>query len=120
MEKIVNLTQHKAASEQVEAGVIEPADKQRVRGLLTFQELPNKEVIEERANELASIAESMGAKKALIGGAPYLMAPLEKALKEKGITPLYAFSKRVVIENTLPDGSVEKKATFRHEGFIEA
>ena len=118
--KIINLTQHAPAREQAEAGVFEPADKQIVRGLLTFQELPNKEVIEERANELASIAESMGAKKALIGGAPYLMAPLEKALKEKGITPLYAFSKRVSVEAQLPDGSVEKKMIFRHEGFIEA
>ena len=120
MTKIINLTQHAPAREQAEAGVFEPADKQRVRELLNFNELPNKEAINERAEKLASIAESMGAKKALIGGAPYLMAPLEKALKAKGIAPLYAFSKRVSVEAQLPDGSVEKKIIFRHEGFIEA
>jgi hypothetical protein len=54
----------------------------------------------------------------MIGGAPYLMAPLEVALRAHGITPLYAFSVRESVEQTQPDGSVRKIAVFRHGGFV--
>ena len=122
MEKIINLTQHRPTQEQLDAGVLEPAEgtKKEVRELLTFNELPTKVEIRGRAEQLALIAKKSGVSKALIGGAPYLMGALENALKAKGIQPLYAFSKRVVTEVALPDGSVEKKQIFKHEGFIEA
>lgn len=55
----------------------------------------------------------------MIGGAPYLMAPLEEALLKRGLRPVYAFSKREIVETPLPDGGVEKKMIFRHLGFIE-
>ena len=48
------------------------------------------------------------------------MPPLEKALRGLGIRPLYAFSVRESVEETLPDGSVRKVAVFRHKGFVEA
>jgi hypothetical protein len=55
----------------------------------------------------------------MIGGAPYLMGALEKALRECGFTPVYAFSKRESIDQPQPDGSVRKVAVFRHLGFVE-
>ena len=57
---------------------------------------------------------------AMIGGAPYLMERLAKRLREFEITPLYALTERVSVEETLPDGSVRKTAVFEHLGFEEA
>lgn len=55
----------------------------------------------------------------MIGGAPFLMAPLQEELSFIGEV-VYAFSKRVTEEVQNPDGSVSKKSTFRHEGFVSA
>jgi len=54
----------------------------------------------------------------MIGGAPYLMATLEKALREVGLNPIYAFSQRVSIDKENPDGSVTKTMVFKHLGFV--
>jgi len=118
---ITNLTQHIATPDQVKAGVREPDDelKEEIKRLLTFTELPTPEEIQERANLLARIAHGEGAEAAMIGGAPYLMAPLERALKAWGIVPLYAFSRREVAEEPQPDGSIKKVVVFRHLGFVE-
>lgn len=117
---ILNLTQHPASPEQVQAGVVEPQDKAKVRELLTFNEIPTHSQIKQTAEALADLAKDHGAEAAMIGGALFLMAPLAQALRDRGITPLFAFTKRVVEEVTLPDGTVEKKAVFRHEGWVEA
>ena len=117
--KIINLTQHAASAEQVSAGVVEPADKQRVQELLTFEELPSRQLLEERAMALAALAASANADAAMIGGAPFFMPPLAAALKAQGVRPLYAFSRRESAETTDPDGSVRKTAVFRHIGFVE-
>lgn len=119
MEKIINLTQHACSSEQADAGVVEPADKLAVQMALTFTEMPTTSVISEKANALAETAFESGCKKAMIGGAPYLMSALEKALKDKGITPLYSFSERVSIEVVREDGTTQKTSVFKHKGFIE-
>jgi hypothetical protein len=113
--KILNLTQHLASPEQKEAGVFEPADKQRVKELLTFDEIPDISVLGKRAIQIANIAKSAGADKAMIGGAPFFMAPLEAFLVKERVTPLYAFSERVVEE----DGNGKKTAIFKHLGFVE-
>lgn len=138
---MVNLTQHALTKEQYiynneELTVVTYKPYAEVQNdiveFLTFNKIPTKEEILKRADLLAIIASNTirqaedlseipaTRKYALIGGAPYLMGPLEKALKEKGIQPLYAFSKRVSVETTQPDGSVLKTAKFVHEGYIEA
>jgi len=105
--------------------------KEKIQKLLTFEEIPSKEEIEARAKELARIAASEASHYAgdtdnmiwitrvMIGGAPYLMGALEKALRESGFTPVYAFSKRESVEQPQPDGSVKKIQVFRHLGFVE-
>jgi hypothetical protein len=105
--------------------------KEKIRELLTFEEIPTKEEIEARASELARIAASEASfyagetdnriwiTRVMIGGAPYLMGALEKALRECGFTPVYAFSQRESEEITQPDGSVRKVQVFRHLGFVE-
>jgi len=129
---ILNLTQHNATPEQKAQLVVEPRMcKDKIRELLTFEEIPTREEIEARAKELARIATSEASMYAgdtdneiwitrvMIGGAPYLMGALEKALRECGFTPVYAFSKRESEEIPQPDGSVKKIQVFRHAGFVE-
>ena len=117
---IINLTQHMATAEQVTAGVVEPPDRNAVIRLLTFDICPDRDEIRRRSEALAKIARDSGAKTALVGGAPYLMGPLEAALREADIQPLYAFSQRVAVEETQNDGSVRKVQVFRHAGWIWA
>lgn len=119
MKKIINLTQHNATPEQIEAGVYEPKNKDSVIRNLTFDELPDDIDISIRAVNLALIAESEGAECAMIGGAPYLMSELEKILRIYEIKPVYAFTKRESVEIVEADGTVKKTSVFKHAGFIE-
>ncbi len=123
---IINLTQHPATPEQVAAGVFDLPESMRAQlcALLTFDSLPDAQEIADRAEDIAlladSVAEEATGQRAMIGGAPFLMAALESALHEQRIQPIYAFSKRESAEQTQPDGSVRKINTFRHAGFVEA
>ena len=116
--KRVNLTMHPALPEQECAARSEEFGWE-VKAALTFKALPPQEEIEERAERLADLAAQEGAVEAMIGGAPYLMAPLEKALWEQGVRPVYAFSVRESREIE-KDGRVSKVSVFRHLGFVKA
>jgi len=115
---ILNLTQHEATPDQIAAGVVEPADKAAVQAALTFDTLPHPGQVHTRAETLAQFARMSGCRSAMIGGAPFLMAELDKCLLSWGVRPLYAFSVRVSTEQIQPDGSVRKVATFQHAGFV--
>lgn len=117
--RILNLTQHNATPEQLAAGVFEPKQKEFVKKLLTFDEIPTRDELMKRAITLSAVAWESKADGALIGGAPYLTGFLERELKRTGIKPVYAFTKREVLEFPQPDGSVKKVAVFRHLGFVE-
>ena len=114
--RILNLTQHPATLEQIAAGVEEPVDKAAVQKLLTFDTLPSVEDIAKRAGNLAAMVREHDA--AMIGGAGYLMGPLEYALRELGVVALHAFSVRESVESVQADGSVKKTQVFRHAGFV--
>ena len=122
---IINLTQHNASPEQLSAGVVDvPAElKDYLSALLTFSTLPTKEEIDEAAMKVAAMAvyctQGFDAPAAMIGGAPFLMAALEVALRHCGIKPLYAFSERVSEEKMDADGTVRKVNIFKHKGFVE-
>lgn len=117
---IVNLTQHPSTPEQQADGVVDLGAevKNEIRGLLTFNSIPTKEEMEDRARKLAQIVKNHGYEAAMIGGAPYFMSTLERVLTDEGIKYYYAFSQRVVVEETQPDGTVVKKATFKYEGLF--
>lgn len=120
---ILNLTQHTATPEQLAVGVVDlPTHERRshLQGLLTFAGLPSRDEVEQRAKMIARLAEDGPCERAMIGGAPYLMAPLERALLAIGITPVYAFSVRDTAEERQPDGSVRKVNVFRHAGWVPA
>lgn len=122
--RILNLTQHKATPQQVQAGVVDPhdVDAKNVQLLLTFDELPSISVIERRAEQLAQLARELcrvdKCNAVMIGGAPYLMPELECALRRQGLRYCYAFSKRVAEDQPQAGGSVRKVQIFRHAGFI--
>lgn len=116
---ILNLTQHAPTEEQVEAGVIEPNNKEEVKRFLTFTSPPKRVEVVERALALTEIALQHNADAVMIGGAPYLMAPLEQMLLDRGIAPLYSFTERRATETTKPDGSVHKTQEFVHIGWVE-
>ena len=117
---ILNLTQHNATPEQIDAGVIElqPEVKQVLKGLLDFQELPTSEEVVLRAIAITKIAKEHGASTAMIGGAPFLMSVLEDILRNNDVVPLYAFSQRISVEKLI-DGTVVKTSEFKHVGFVE-
>ena len=122
--KILNLTQHKATPDQVAAGVIDLDDVMRatVQNLLTFDELPSLEEVEDRAGELGKVADiecsRIVTRTVMIGGAPYLMSSLEAALSYYDLDAVYAFSMRESVEETQPDGRVVKRNEFKHIGFV--
>ncbi len=125
MTLILNLTQHASTPEQ---GVTDLGGDLLVtlRKALTFESIPTSSDVEDRALIIAELAQQAindldhVAVSAMIGGAPYLMAPLERALRNVGIEPVYAFAVRESVEQTMPDGSVKKVAIFRHGGFVPA
>jgi hypothetical protein len=128
MNTIINLTQHTPTADQSAAGVYNLSDPawEAVKDALTFADMPDKEEIRNRAEYIAQLsnmdAEDRDLQRpthAMIGGAPFLMAALEKALFEAGIIPLYAFSRRESVEQAQADGTVRKVAVFRHIGFVE-
>ena len=118
--RIANATQHSATNEQITAGVVElPIEvSEEIRTMLTFEEIPSAEEIVHRAEKIAEMLKLQEFEKVMIGGAPFFMGALEKALRERTIEPLYAFSKRESVEKTLEDGSVVKTNVFRHVGFV--
>lgn len=124
--RVLNLTQHRATDEQIEDGVFDlhPEHQEKLKRLLTFNDLPpaiEVAVNAELAADLAAdVAAAAGCRHVMIGGAPFLMSPLQRALKKRGLVPLYAFSRRESVEEKLPDGSVRKTAVFRHQGFVAA
>jgi hypothetical protein len=73
-----------------------------------------------RACLLTSIAVKLGATHAMIGGAGFFLPVLEKALHQRGIIPVHAFSKRESVETRNADGTVSKTNIFKHLGFVES
>jgi len=117
---IINLTQHAATAEQLAAGVVDLTgqDLSNLKALLTFVCLPTAEAVYDRAYAVANLAQSHGAESVMIGGAPFFMGALERALNKIGIKPLYAFSERVSVEKEV-DGKIIKTNEFKHIGFVE-
>ena len=117
---MINLTQHTATPDQIAAGVVDlPAyERSRLTCFLTVDALPSQEEILRRCGLIANLAICHSS--AMIGGAPWMMAALERALLARAIVPMYSFSVRESVEEITADGSVRKVAIFRHRGFIEA
>jgi len=130
--RILNLTQHKATPEQIKQGVMDlPEDDfKEVCRLLDFKTLPTSKEVQQRARELSFKALYIAANTSgvfentffidavMIGGAPWLMSALERALEARGLPYVYGFSCRDSVEERQADGSVVKRSVYRHVGFV--
>jgi len=116
--KILNLTQHMTTPEQAAQGVYEPCDKVFVQKILTFSGITDRASVRARALILADIALEHGCEYVMIGGAPYLMGPLERSMEEVSVNVLFSFSERVTKETIAEDGSTMNVSQYRHIGFI--
>lgn len=118
---------------QLSAGVVDLPEEGRSKliSLLTFDELPDYKEVLERAKEIAILCVTYafhaypaeaekGDISAMIGGAPYLMAPLTDYLGKECIDACFAYTKRVSEEVHQMDGSVHKVNVFKHAGFVPA
>lgn len=137
MQPIINLTQHQPTPDQVAAGVVSinygdaplafpviavdrEQDNARLLCALNFRKIPTESEVYAAAEEIVMVALHYECKKAMIGGAPFLMTALAQALMKVGIEPVYAFSERIVVEKADEAGQVTKTAVFKHVGFVPA
>lgn len=125
MQKILNLTQHNATQDQLDAGVFEPtpAQKARIKEILTFdsQILKYPDIIEERAAEMCALVTQFYSSvkvKLMIGGAPFFMGPLGDKLTHIGYEVVYSFTDRVSVDQVNEDGTITKTSVFKHLGFV--
>lgn len=124
---IINATMHNATPDQIAAGVIELPDnaKAELKKLLTFNDLPTRDVLEERASQVEQlIAETFKDEDynaVMIGGAPFFQSFLEATISTSAVlktqTYCHAFSRRECMETHNDDGSVSKSYVFKHLGF---
>lgn len=117
--KIVNLTQHQATGDQIADGVfdLDAADAILLKSILTFNEIPSKSEMTDRAVKIADLSKKYNPTHAMIGGAPYFMNYMEEILRGAGIHPIYSFSKRVSVDSMI-NGVVEKTSIFKHVGWV--
>ena len=124
--KFINLTQHKLTEDQIKDLVSAGFDEDSiqvypdpfVKQTLTFDKLPAMSDVRKAAVTLADYAKSQAATNVMIGGAPYLMRPLEEELTHLGIIYHYAFTERKTVEKVNEDGTVEKTSIFVFAGWI--
>ena len=123
-ERIYNLTQHQATPEQIEAGVVDLPESNRsiLKQLLTFDTIPTHQEMNQRASAIIALLPDNLTRgtKVMVGGAPFFMGTIECMCACHDLIPVHAFSKRVSWEERMPNGIVEKRSSFVHEGFIPA
>ena len=121
---IPNLTQHLASPEQVSDGVVDflPEARKYLCYLLTFATVPSAVEIVSRCESIVRFlrmnADAQDFDFVMIGGAPYLMGPLQCLLEAEGWEVCFSFTERISVEEVLPDGKVTKISQFRHCGWV--
>lgn len=129
---IYNFTQHDTTPDQKKDGVVDLPDRYKalVKGLLTFDDFPEKEDMERRAAQLAAVAHDVAVnyddqdgvyhpRGVMLGGAPWFMGWLERSMKDMGFRVFYAYTPRVSKDIVKEDGTVEKVSTFSYQGLVE-
>jgi len=134
MKKVfVNLTAHQLLPEQVEAarrefGVeefVEAGDVFPAEVVQKLRQCPSdpEELVRlarQVADGLAEYARREGARLYvhLPTGSPAFMWALAGVFPHAYAVPVFSHTRREVVEQTLPDGSVQKRSVFRFEKFI--
>ena len=124
---ILNLTQHNATADQINAGINDiPVDFQNtLKGLLTFPTQYTRDDLEYRSLQIHELVRDFcGTSKevlegVMIGGMPSFMPVLESVLISKGIKVGYACTERKSVDKEV-DGKIIKTAVFVHAGMYWA
>ena len=124
---ILNLTQHNATADQINAGINDlPVDFQTtLKGLLTFPTQYTRDDLEYRSLQIHELVRDFcGTSKevldgVMIGGMPSFMPVLESVLISKGIKVGYACTERKSVDKEV-DGKIIKTAVFVHAGMYWA
>lgn len=119
LKSVLNLTQHNKSEEQVEVFEPNSEDKESIKKLLLFTEMPDHSELLDRAEKIAKIASKYECEQAMIMGAPFFLGYLEDALKEENITPVYSFTQRISQEYVDENGKTIKQSVPKHEGFVK-
>ena len=92
-DRILNLTGTVSTPEQRAQGVVDPCEEMRAEcaRLLAFRFAPDGAEIRIAAEGIRTMAVSMGADRALIGGAPFMVPYLQFLLRESNIEVMFAF-----------------------------
>ena len=124
---LLNLTQHNATADQINAGINDlPVDFQTtLKGLLTFPTQYTRADLGYRALQIHELVRDFcGTSKevlegVMIGGMPSFMPVLESVLISKGIKVGYACTERKSVDKEV-DGKIIKTAVFVHAGMYWA
>ena len=130
---ILNLTQHNATKDQIDAGINDLPELYQdfLKKKLTFPVQYDKEMLVSRANTIAKIVEDFiedtifntgvapEVEGVMIGGMPSFMPVLESVLVSKGLKVGYACTDRVS-KDVIKDGEVIKTSVFVHAGMYWA
>ena len=119
---VVNLTQHLSTTEQQAEGVFDLPEglREKLVKALTFSADYSRDDLEAAAEAIIEIVKEIDCYRAMVGGMPAFMAPLERALIEAGVAVGYARSERVSVDQVQADGTVRKTAIFKHVGMYWA
>ena len=142
MIKVINMTQHNGTEAQHRAGLVEwadahlshsqflaatdgdPADFETLvpddlRPSLTISPEGDTPIaLADRAQALATWADTIGVRAVMIGGHFGLTVDLSEALTRRGILPVRAVTERKSVEKTDSTGKVIKTSSFEHLGFV--
>ena len=112
--KILKCTNHRSTPKQLAMGIIDPSDNdgELLRNAITYDELPTLEQINRTCQTIVNLVKKYGCDAAMLGGAPFLAGYEEEALFRCGLSVAFAFTKRIVKEEVLQDGSVKKTSLF--------
>ena len=107
-----NLTDLEERAATIVAGCV--ASQERV--CIVMMHTPSTEQLADLQECLHGPNKSGWNKVALVGGHLGLFLQVVPRLKEAGFLVVEAVTDRISVEETLPDGTVQKKSVFKHEG----
>jgi len=121
---ILNLTQHAATEDQLNAGVIDLQGdlKTALVEAITFPAVYDHEELVSRAKRVVGIVRDsqVDCQHVMIGGMPSFMPVLQNVLQSAGYRVGYACTDRVSVDVPDGNGGVRKTSVFKHVGMYWA
>ena len=121
---IINLTQHAATEDQLNAGVLDLQGdlKAALVAAITFPPVYTHEELVSRAKRVLGICKDsqIDCGHVMIGGMPSFMPVLQNVLQSAGYRVGYACTDRVSVDVPDGNGGVRKTSVFKHVGMYWA